>query len=373
MPDYYAVLGVDKNASQDEIKRAYKKKAKQFHPDLNKDDPKAEERFKEVNEAYKVLGDANARSRYDQFGHEGFTQNQRAGFGQGFSGGDFGFGEGFGFEDLFGNIFGQGFSGRQHRRGADLQTEIAITLQEAYAGCERTLDLDKYDPCEACEGTGAKDGKTERCATCHGRGRVVRQQRTPFGVFQTETACPACKGTGQTALETCPTCRGEGRVRKKKTVTVEVPRGVHDGQRIRVPGEGEAGPAGMPPGDLYLFVRVRAHPLFTRDGDDLNCEIPISFPQAAFGDDVAIPTLKGEAQLEVPSGTQSGTRFRISGYGMPRGRGHGDLYVRVRVVTPKKLSKEQKAALQDYAKTVGIDAAPQKSFFAKLKDAFDHE
>ncbi len=364
MPDYYDVLGVSKNATQEEIKKAYKKLAKTYHPDLNKDNPQAEEKFKEVNNAYKVLSNQKARTQYDQFGHDTFEQAQKGGGGQGFN-------QGFGgFEDIFSDIFGGGF--RQQRRGADLQAEFTITLQEAYRGTEKELELTKNDPCSDCNGTGAHKGEMKTCGECGGQGRVLSQQRTPFGVFQTQTTCRACQGQGRIPKKACDTCRGQGSVRKNKTIKVSIPAGVESGQRIRVQGEGEAGPAGTPPGDLYLYVTVRTHDLFERKGDDLFCDIPISIPQAVFGDDVKIPTLEKSAVLEIPPGTHSHTRFKLSGFGMPHlsGRGKGNLYVRVKVQTPKKLSKEQQAALKQFADASGESVKPQKGFFEKLKDAF---
>ena len=368
MPDYYDILGISKNSSQEEIKKAYKKKAKQFHPDLNKDNPQAEEKFKEVNQAYKVLSDQQARTQYDQFGHETFEQSQKNGGGPNPG---FNFNQGFGgFEDIFSDIFGGGF--RQQRKGADLQAEFTITLNESFRGVEKELDVTKNDPCTDCKGTGAKDAKMKTCEECKGQGRVLRQQRTPFGVFQTQAMCGACQGTGQQPETVCSTCRGQGSVRKNKTIKIDIPAGVDNGQRIRIQGEGEAGPPGVPPGDLYLYVTVKPHDLFEREGSDLHCDIPISIPQAAFGDDVEIPTLDKKAVLEIPAGTNSHTRFKLSGYGMPRvnGRGKGDLYVRVKIQTPKKLSKEQKSALEAFAKASGEGVKPQKGFFDKLKDAF---
>lgn len=367
MPDYYDTLGISKNATQEEIKKAYKKKAKQYHPDLNKDNPDAEAKFKEVNAAYKVLSDQQARTQYDQFGHETFEQAQKTGGqSQGFN-----FNQGFGgFEDIFSDIFGGGF--RQQRKGADLQAEFTITLNESFRGVTKELEVTKNDPCTDCKGTGAKGAKMKTCTECNGQGRVLRQQRTPFGVFQTQTTCGTCQGLGQQPETPCSTCRGQGSVRKNKTIKVEIPAGVDNGQRIRIQGEGEAGPAGVPPGDLYLYVTVKSHDLFEREGANLHCDIPISIPQAVFGDDVEILTLDKPAILEIPAGTNSHTRFKLTGYGMPRvnGRGRGDLYVRVKMSTPKKLSKEQKQALESFAKASGESVKPQKSFFEKLKDAF---
>lgn len=374
MADYYNTLGVSKDASQKEIKKAYKKLAKKYHPDLNQDDG-AEDKFKEINEAYKVLGDEQKRAQYDQFGHDSYTQGQKTGgFDQGgFSGFDQSGGFG-GFEDIFNEFFGggRGFGGRQQQhRGRDLQATVTISLKEAYTGLEKTVELDKHDTCDACDGTGAKDAKTSTCETCNGQGQVIGQQRTPLGVFRTQRPCPTCGGTGQIPEEECAACGGQGRVRKRKKITVDIPAGVDTGQRIRVAGEGEAAGPGTQPGDLYLVVQVKEHELFTREGSTLRCEIPISYTQAVFGDDVKIPTLDGTATLEVPAGTQSHTVFRIKGYGMPGLRGgRGDLMVKAKVQTPKKLSKEEKDLLQEYAQVRGEDTEPQKNFFERLRDAF---
>ena len=374
MPDHYETLGVSKDASQAEIKKAYKKLAKKYHPDLNKDKG-SEDQFKKINEAYQVLGDEKKRTQYDQFGHETYQQGKKTGgFNQGgFSGYDqtSGFG---GFEDIFNEFFGGGFGGggrRGQQRGRDLQATVTITLKEAYTGVERDVELDKHDTCSACKGTGAKHAKTKTCGTCNGRGQVIGQQQTPLGVFQTRRTCPTCGGVGNIPEEKCTECAGEGRLRKRKKITVEIPKGVETGQRIRVQGEGEAAGKGIPPGDLYLVVQVQEHDLFKREGSTLHCEIPLSFTQAAFGADVKIPTLDGKATLEVPAGTNSHTVFRIKGYGMPTVRGRrGDLMVKVKVVVPKKLSSQEKEVLQEYAKLRGEETEPQKGFFSRLRDAF---
>ena len=373
MPNHYETLGVSKDASQDKIKKAYKKLAKKYHPDLNQDEG-SEEQFKKINEAYQVLGDEKKRAQYDQFGHETYQQGKRSGgFDQGgYSGYDQtgGFG---GFEDIFNEFFGGGFGGRQQgqQRGRDLQATVHITLKEAYTGVEREIELDKYDACTNCAGTGAENKKTTTCETCSGRGQVIGQQRTPLGVFQTRRTCPKCGGVGEIPEEECRTCGGEGRVRKRKKLTVEIPKGVETGQRIRVRSEGEAGGRNTPPGDLYLLVDVEQNDLFTRDGSTLRCEIPISFTQAVFGADVEIPTLDKKATLEVPAGTDSHTTFRLKGYGMPTVRGRkGDLLVKVKVQVPSKLSKEERELLESYAKVRGEETEPQKGFFSRLRDAF---
>ena len=373
MPDHYQTLGVNKNASQADVKKAYKKLAKKYHPDLNKESG-SEEKFKEINEAYQVLSDEKKRAQYDQFGHETYQQGKKTGgFNQGgFSGFDqSGFG---GFEDIFNEFFGGGGfggGGRTQQRGRDLQATVTITLKEAYTGVDREIELDKHDLCDACSGTGAKNGKTKTCSTCGGRGQVVGQQQTPLGVFQTRRTCPTCGGVGDIPQEECMSCSGEGRVRRRKKLVVDIPKGVETGQRIRIAGEGEAAGRGIPPGDLYLLVRVQEHELFEREGNTLRCEIPISFTQAVFGADVKIPTLDKEATLEVPAGTHSHTVFRLKGYGMPGVRsGKGDLHVKVKVNTPKKLSDEEQELLKQYAQLRGEETEPQKGFFARLRDAF---
>lgn len=374
MADHYQTLGISKNASQDEIKKAYKKLAKQYHPDLNKDSG-SEDKFKEINEAYQILGNEEKRAQYDQFGHENYQRGKKTGgFDQGgFSGYDQSGGFGGGFEDIFNEFFGGGFGGQRQRgrRGEDLQASVTVTLKEAYTGVERTIELNKHDTCSNCDGTGAENKKTKTCETCNGQGQVVGQQQTPFGVFQTRRTCPTCGGQGTIPEKKCKECSGTGRVRKRKKLTIEIPKGVETGQRIRVSGEGEAGGRRVPPGDLYLQVRVEDHELFTREASTLRCEIPISFTQAAFGADVEIPTLEKKATLEVPAGTNSHKTFRLRGYGMPTINGRkGDLLVKVKVRTPTKLTKEQKELLEQYAKSRGEDTEPQKGFFARLKDAF---
>ncbi len=373
MSDYYSILGISKNASQDEIKKAYKKLAKQYHPDLNKNKPEAEEKFKQVNEAYKVLGNEQKRTQYDQFGHDTYKQGAKSGgFDGGFSGYDNtgGFG---GFEDIFNDFFGGGFGGsrQQTRRGDDLQTTIGITLKEAYTGTEKRIDVEMYAACEPCAGTGAQDKKRKTCATCNGAGRVVQQQRTVFGTFQTQRTCGTCGGRGNIPEQKCTSCLGTGRKRTRKNLRIEIPAGIQTGQRIRLSGQGEAGEAGTPPGDLYILVLVEENELFRREGENLYCEIPISYTQAVLGDDVTIPTLEKNATLEIPAGTQSHTQFRIRGYGMPSARGRkGDLYVRVKIEVPKKITKEERELLHAYAKLQGEETKPQKSFFDKIRDAF---
>lgn len=365
--DYYAILGVSKDASREEIKKAYKKLAKKYHPDVNKE-PEAEQKFKDVNEAAAVLGDEEKRRQYDSVGHDAFTQGARSG--GGFSGFDFsGFGADMDFGDIFESFFGGGFGdmfGRR-RRGADLRYDLDLTLKEAAEGVSKSIRVRKKSTCGACGGTGGE--KTEQCGTCRGQGRVRQMQRTPFGVFQTTTACPECRGQGIRIVTPCGQCGGDGVVVETRELNVDIPAGVEEGSRLRVPGEGEAGPRGN--GDLYVFISVKQHPLFERQGRDLLLEAPITFFQAVFGDEIQVPTLDGKAKLKIPAGTQSGTTFRLRGKGIPslHGGGRGDELVTVQVETPKKLTKKQREALERASDAFG-DKRPSKGLFEKLKESF---
>ncbi len=355
--DYYDVLGVPKNASAPEIKKAYRKLAQRHHPDANAGDPKAEERFKEVSAAYDVLGDEEKRAAYDRVREMG-----AGGFGAGFSGSGGGPGSegapgGFRYEtvdigdlsDLFGGMFG-GSRGRarrpqaRQRRGADLETEVRLSFDDAIAGVTIPVTLDGPAVCTTCRGSGAAPGtQPVVCATCGGSGQVAVNQ----GFFQMEQTCPTCSGTGRTIETPCPTCHGSGAVRRSRTVRVKVPAGVNDGARIRVPGRGEPGGPGAQPGDLYVRVRVGEHPVFGRKGDNLTVELPVSYPEAALGANVKVPTLNGPVTLKVPAGTPSGKTFRVKGKGAPKRGGHGDLLVTVNVDVPKKLSKREKELLAE--------------------------
>ncbi len=370
MRDYYEVLGVKKTASKEEIKKAYKRLAKKYHPDLNKDNPEAEQRFKEINEAAAVLGNEEKRRQYDAAGHEAFTQGARngGGFGGGFSGFDFrGFGGGMDFDDIFDTIFGGGFSGRRsQRRGVDLRYDLSISLKEAAFGATKRIKVRKRTTCPACHGTGGK--KVETCSTCHGTGVVRQMRRTPFGIFQSTVPCPDCGGEGKRILEPCERCGGEGVVLETKELEVTIPAGVETGSRLRLAGEGEAGERGAPPGDLYVFLSVQQDELFERRGDDVLLEVPISFFQAVFGAEIEVPTLEGKARLKIPAGTQSGTIFRLKGKGIAHlhGRGRGDQLVTVQVETPRKLTRKQQKLLKELAKEFGEDAEPHKGFLSKL-------
>ncbi len=366
--DYYEVLGVDRNASADEIKRAYRKLAMKYHPDRNPDDPAAEASFKECAEAFEVLSEPEKRQRYDKFGHEGLRGAGMHDF-SGMNAGDI-----FSmFEDLFGDMGFGGFTqrhggGPRARRGYDLETAIDLTLNEAAAGIEREIDFTRQDICETCKGTGAKPGtQPETCATCGGQGKVAMRQ----GFFQMVRTCQACGGAGKIIKERCPDCRGTERQPKKRTITVKVPAGIADGQVIRVGGEGEPGSDGGPRGDLHVVVRVRPHDLFMRDGDNLVLDMPISFTQASLGGQVEVPTLDQRAELAIPRGTQHGQVFRMRGEGMPslRNGRKGDLLVRVNVEIPKKLTEKQEQLLREFAETEDKDVMPRsKGFWDKIKD-----
>lgn len=344
--DYYDVLGVSRTASADEIKKAYRRLAMKHHPDRNKDDSSAEGKFKIAKEAYEVLSDADKRATYDRFGHEGLSANSRGagGFGA----------EGFGdiFGDVFGDIFGGGRQrGSQVFRGADLGYELRLELEKAVSGDSVTIDVPTQVACGTCEGSGAKKGTDPvKCTTCGGAGQVRMQQ----GFFSIQQSCPACKGAGTVIGDPCADCHGRGRVHKSKTLSVKVPAGVDDGDRIRLSGEGEAGRNGGPPGDLYVEIRVKPHKLFTREAADLACEVPISIAAATLGGEVELPTLNGNVSLKVPAGTQSGKVFRLRGKGVTtvRDARQGDLFAKVAVETPINLTTEQKELLQNFEASV---------------------
>lgn len=345
--DYYEVLGVSRTAPADEIKKAYRRLAMKHHPDRNKDDTSAEGKFKEAKEAYEVLSDSEKRATYDRFGHDGLSSARGGGAG--------GYGaEGFGdiFGDVFGDIFGGGRQrGSQVFRGADLGYELRLDLEKAVSGDSVTIDVPTQVACEKCNGSGAKKGTDPvKCSTCGGVGQVRMQQ----GFFSIQQACPACKGVGTTIGDPCSDCHGRGRTRKTKTLSVKVPAGVDDGDRIRLSGEGEAGRNGGPPGDLYVEIRVNPHKLFTRDAADLACEIPISVAAATLGGEVELPTLNGNVSLKVPAGTQSGKVFRLRGKGVStvRDARQGDLFAKVAVETPVNLNSEQKDLLQRFEESI---------------------
>lgn len=369
--DYYELLGISRSASADDIKKAYRKLARQCHPDANPDDPNAEARFKEISEAYMVLSDPEKRTNYDRFGHAGAD-------GQGFGGFE-GFGDFGGLGDIFEMFFGAGGRRRSGpEKGSDIRADLELTLKEAAFGIERELKVPRTESCSTCDGSGAAAGsKPATCSTCNGAGQIQYAQNTPFGRIVQTRSCDRCRGKGKMIEKPCPTCRGTGQIRKTRGIKVKVPPGVDNGSRLRVAGEGEAGTRGGPRGDLYVYIHVQAHKIFKREGDDLICEMPISFVQAALGDELEVPTLEGGAKLKIPEGTQSGTVFRMKGKGVPNvsGHGRGDQHVVVKLVTPTKLSEKQKTLLKDFARLIGdhqqnLNPQGDKSIFEKVKDAF---
>lgn len=370
--DYYEVLGVSRDASPEEIKKAYRKLARQYHPDANPGDKTAEERFKEIAEAYEVLSDPEKRANYDRFGHAGVNGQGFGGFGEGFGG----FGTDFGgFGDLFDIFFGGATRARRGpQKGADVRVDLEISFKEAAFGVEKDIRVMRVEECDHCGGTGAAPGSApKKCPVCQGTGQVQFSQSTPFGrIMQTHT-CDRCRGTGRIIEKPCGACNGSGLVRRPRTIHVKIPAGVDTGTRLRVPGEGEAGLRGGPRGDLYVYISVRPHRFFRREGNDVICEVPISFAQAALGDEIEVPTLDGTAKIRVPEGTQHGTEFRLRGKGIPdlNGYGRGDQFVRVKVVTPTRLSERQKQLLREFAATFGENPSGEaKGFFEKVKDAF---
>jgi molecular chaperone DnaJ len=368
--DYYEVLGVPKNASDEDIKKAYRKLAMKFHPDRNPDDKGAEEKFKEAKAAYEILSDSDKRAAYDQFGHAGV--DPQAGMGGGFGGfGGGGFSDAF--SDIFGDIFGGGGGSRRDRvyRGADLRYNLEIGLEEAARGTETKIRIPALEECGTCHGSGARPGTTPTtCSTCGGHGQVRIQQ----GFFSVQQTCPRCGGTGKMVSDPCPTCHGEGRVKKHKTLSVKIPAGVDSGDRIRLGGEGEAGVNGGPPGDLYVVIHLKEHPVFKRDGDDLHCDMPISFATAALGGELEIPTLDGHAKIRIPPETQTGKAFRLRGKGIKGVRSHapGDLLCHMQVETPVNLSERQKELLRELdSLSPGRNNNPRaQSFMDKVKAFF---
>ena len=381
--DYYEVLGVDKNASEDEIKKAYRKLAKKYHPDLNPGDKEAEEKFKEANEAYEVLSDAEKKAKYDRFGHAGVDPNYGAG-GAGYGGGFNGQGFGFVLGDIFSNIFGGGFGGfgggssnpNAPQRGSDTQTSVTISFEEAAKGCEREVQFSRIEVCDECHGSGAAPGSSPKtCPECNGRGQVTSQQRTPFGVIQTQKACSRCGGRGTIIENPCKKCHGAGRVRKPVKITVKIPAGIDDRQIINARGQGNKGVNGGPAGDLRVAINVRPHPIFERDGYNVWVEMHISFAAAALGCALQVPTLDGKVQYNVPAGTQSGDVFKLKGKGIQslNNRGRGDELVRVIVDVPRNLNDRQKQLLRELDEALGNETAhlgnadDKKGFFGKKK------
>ncbi|MEY2544839.1 MAG: molecular chaperone DnaJ [Verrucomicrobiota bacterium] len=373
--DYYEVLGVGRGTSEEEIKRAYRKLAVKFHPDKNPEDPHAEEKFKELGEAYDVLMDADKRAAYDRFGHAAFEQGGgfRGGFHdpfdifrEVFGGGGGGIGGGI-FETFFGGVAGQA---EDRQRGADLRYDMQITLEEAAFGTEKEIEVRKLDACAKCGGNGAESGsRSVNCPVCGGRGQVISSR----GFFQVSQTCPRCRGVGHIVEKPCRECDGEGRLERSSRVKLKIPAGIADGSRLRSPRNGEAGIRGGPQGDLYVVVHVQEHKVFQRDQDNLYCEVPIPFSLATLGGEVPVPTLEGKANLKIPTGTQSGQMFKLRGKGVVHvnGREHGDLLVRVMVEVPTRLNAEQRAKLQEFADLCGEENTPlRKSFFERAKEFF---
>jgi molecular chaperone DnaJ len=370
--DYYEVLGVPKTAGDQQIKSAYRKLALQHHPDRNQGNEGAEEKFKEAAEAYAILSDGEKRAKYDRFGHAGVSSQAGAGFDPSTFAG---------FEDIFGGIFGDFFGGGRRggpERGSDLRYDLEISFEESAKGAEMALQIPRQEQCETCRGSGAAEGsKPTTCPQCQGRGQLRYQQ----GFFTVARTCGQCRGTGTVIAKPCLTCKGAGRVQKERKLTVRIPPGIASGQRLRLTGEGEAGPAGGPAGDLYVVVHVQEHAFFQREGNDLYCEVLVSYPKLALGGEIAVPTLDGNESLRIPESTQTGTTFRLRGKGMPdvSNRGRGDLQVTVKVEVPRKLSKDQRRLLEELAATLPAEPAEprtsehegdDKGLFDRVKDIF---
>ena len=376
--DYYEVLGVAKDASAEEIKKAYRKGAMKYHPDRNPGDKTAEEKFKEIGEAYEVLSDPDKRARYDQYGFAGVDPNFGAGAGGPYGGGFGGFGDFGDLGDIFGEFFGGGGTRRGSaqsapRRGENVMTRLELSFEEAAFGCEKEVSAQRIENCAACNGTGSADGVIETCQQCRGTGQVRTVQNFMGMQMQSSTTCPACNGRGKVIKTPCTTCKGKGKVRRTNRVKVKIPAGVDAGQSVRVRGEGCVGFNGGVNGDLLVEISIRRHPIFTREDNDVLCEVPITFTQAALGAEIEVPTLDGKVRYNIPEGTQTGTTFRLKGKGIPYVgyKNRGDQYVTVVVETPTKLNREQKELLKKLADTVGDDGQPKrKSFFDKLKDQF---
>ncbi len=367
--DYYEILGIERNASEADLKKAYRRLAMKYHPDRNPGDHSAEEHFKEVKEAYEILSDNQKRAAYDQFGHAGVNASMGGSGHAGFSGfGDI-------FDDIFGDIFGGRASGRAHgQRGADLSYELVLSLEQAVAGCKESLVIPKLVACQECHGTGAKKGSSpSTCPDCEGHGQVRIQQ----GFFSIQQTCPTCRGQGSVITDPCRECRGQGRVRDSKTLSVTIPAGVDDGDRIRLSGEGEAGSQGGPAGDLYVLIRVKEHAIFKRHGIDLHCEVPISIITAALGGELEVPTLDGRVKLKIPPETQTGKLFRVKSKGVKSVRSNqiGDLICEVHIETPIKLNREQKELLEKLAESLENDdhshSPRETSWFDKVKKFFE--
>ena len=377
--DYYEVLGVQKGSSEDEIKKAYKKKAREYHPDLHPDDPSCEDKMKEVNEAFEVLNDPDKKARYDQFGHAGVDPNYGGADG---AGGFGGFGDmGDILESIFGGFgFGGGgsrgaASANSPKRGADIQDTVTISFMEACKGVKKEIKINRMCTCDSCKGTGADAGTTaDICPDCHGRGSVKTTQRTPFGAISSSKVCPHCSGKGKIIKNPCPNCRGIGRVRTQKTVSVDIPAGIADQQTFRLGGQGDCGVNGGPSGDLLVNVNVKSHTLFRREGYDIHCEIPVNYAEAVLGAEIIVPTIDGDVKYNISEGTQTGTVFRLKGKGIQKvyKTDRGNQYVKINVEVPKNLTKKQKELLKTFEESLNEkNYATRQSFFEKLKKKFD--
>ena len=372
--DYYEVLGISKGASEEEIKKAYKKLARKYHPDMNPGDKEAEEKFKEINEANEVLSDPEKKARYDQFGFAGVDPNYGAGTGSAYGAGGFDFGD---LGDIFGSFFGGGFGGgvranpNAPTRGESLRTSVNISFEEAAFGCEKEVSIDRVEQCPDCHGSGCAKGTTaEVCPDCRGSGVIQQRRQTPLGYMSTSAPCQRCGGRGKIIHQPCPTCGGKSMVRRRKTIKVTIPAGIDNGQTISLRGQGNAGRNGGPAGDLLIVVSVRPHEIFRREGTSVLCEAPITFTQAALGAELEIPTIDGKVKYTIPEGTQSGTTFRLKGKGIPglNGRSRGDQYVTVNIETPRNLNREQKEALRKFSELLGEkNYEEHKGFFGKFK------
>lgn len=375
--DYYEVLGVDKGASDDEIKKAYRKMAKKYHPDVNPGNAEAEAKFKEANEAYEVLSDSQKRARYDQFGHAGTDPN---GFGGGNYGGGFGGFEDFDLSDVFGSFFGGGFGSRSSsrrngpRKGSDISENIVLTFEEAAFGVKKQVKVYRVEDCDACHGVGAKNSSDKQtCPVCGGTGEVRTTQRSPFGQFVNVSACNNCGGTGTIIKNPCEKCKGKGKIKRSRTIEVNIPAGINHGETVSLRGQGNAGTKGGPAGDLYVTVTLKRHPIFTRNGSEVYCNVPITFVQAALGAEIEIPTIDGMMPYTIPEGTQSGTSFRIRGKGIKNLRTgvRADQIINVIVEVPKNLNAQQKQALEKFGEvTNDKNYKQQKGFFEKIKENF---
>jgi len=371
--DYYEVLGVARDADENTIKRAYRKLAMKYHPDRNPDDSAAAENFREVTEAYEVLTDPDKRTRYDQYGHAGVDDQMQDFWGRGGAQDSHAFRD-FGdmFGDVFGDMFGFGGGGGRSGRGADLRYNLSLTLEEAASGREVELKIPRHETCGGCQGSGARPGTNPvPCNTCGGHGQVQMQQ----GFFAVRRTCPTCHGSGTRIESPCVECGGSGRVKVTKKLKIKVPAGVYDGAQVRVSGEGESGQHGSPAGDLYVIISLKEHPIFEREGADLYCTMPVTFPQATLGSEVDAPTLEGKVKIKIPAGTEGGRVFRLRGHGVPdvrNGGQKGDLYVRVQIAVPKKMSSRQAQLLREFANETGDEVYPERSsFLGKVKDFWD--